>query len=121
KNEPVGRRILLRRCYLNPSVFGRFRQSFIRAGFQVVDCPPLTSRAKNAADIHMVMDIVDLLSHPSHISEFIILSADADFTPVLHRIRLFDRIATIYTNDVTAAALRNSASITVDQDRFIEE
>ena len=42
--------MLLRRCYLNPAEFGSYRTSFVRAGFTVHDCPPLTTRGKNAAD-----------------------------------------------------------------------
>ena len=75
------RRILLRRCYLNPGPFSRVRPQFVRAAFQVIDCPPLTSAGKNAADIQMVMDIIDAMAHPSGFDEFIILSGDSDFTP----------------------------------------
>jgi hypothetical protein len=37
--EARTRKILFRRCYLNPSQFGRFRPYFTRAAFEVVDCP----------------------------------------------------------------------------------
>ncbi|HEX2079831.1 MAG TPA: NYN domain-containing protein, partial [Longimicrobium sp.] len=53
----TGRRILIRRCYLNPDTFGKYRGYFTRSGFAVVDCPSLTSRGKNSSDIVMVMDI----------------------------------------------------------------
>jgi hypothetical protein len=36
------RRILLRRCYLNPVTFYSYRPYLVRAAFQVIDCPPLT-------------------------------------------------------------------------------
>ena len=45
--EGVRRRILKRMCYLNPQRYQEFRNPFIRSAFQVVDCPPLTSRGKN--------------------------------------------------------------------------
>ena len=93
----------------------------MRAGFETVDCPALTSQNKNSADIYMALDIIDLLDHRVHIDEFIVLSADADFTPVLHRLRLHDRIATVYANLVTAAAYKNASSGLIDQDRFIAE
>ena len=60
------RKILFRRCYLNPSQFGRFRPYFTRSAFEVVDCPPLTSGGKTSADIQMVMDILDALGHATH-------------------------------------------------------
>lgn len=41
------------------------------------------SEGKTSTDIHMVLDIIDLLQHETHYDEFIVFSADADFTPVL--------------------------------------
>ena len=77
---PFTRRFLVRACYLNPSVFSRFRPNFTRAGFQVVDCPSLTQQGKSSADINLVLDAVDALTAPTRYDEFVIVSADADFT-----------------------------------------
>lgn len=120
-NRPVmdnsPRRIVSIRCYGNPAPrrnphdnttdmnsFSFVRHNFLRAGCEVIDCPPLTNQQKNAADIRMVMDLRDYLTHPTYFDEFIILSADADFTPVLHRLRQHARRTVIYTNDHMAAA-----------------
>jgi len=110
------RRIVINRCYGNPvprrnqsdnstdmSSFPFVRHHFLRAGFEVVDCPPLTAQMKNSADIRMVMDVRDILTHDTYFDEFLILSADADFTPVLHRLRAHARRTVIYSNDHTAA------------------
>ncbi len=112
----VRRRIVLNRCYGNPvprrnphdgstdmSSFPFVRHHFLRAGFEVVDCPPLTAQLKNSSDIRMVMDMRDYLTHDTYFDEFIILSGDADFTPVLHRLRQHARKTVIFANDHTAA------------------
>lgn len=112
----VPRRIVMNRCYGNPvprrntsdnstdmSSFPFVRHHFLRAGFEVVDCPPLTAQLKNSSDIRMVMDLRDYLSHETHFDEFIILSGDADFTPVLHRLRAHARRTVIYATEYTAA------------------
>ena len=52
-----GRSILIRRCYGSPERMRPFRAYFVRSGFQVVDCPPLTTSGKNSADIVMTLDI----------------------------------------------------------------
>ncbi len=45
--DGVRRRILKRTCYLNPQRYQEeFRNSFIRSAFQVVDCPPLTTKGR---------------------------------------------------------------------------
>jgi hypothetical protein len=89
------RRILIRRCYLNPKSFAEFRPYFIRSAFEVIDCPPLTQQGKTSTDIHLVMDALDTLDHPTGFKEFIILSGDADFTPVLLRLRMHNRLTSV--------------------------
>lgn len=114
--ESIKRRIVMNRCYGNPvprrnahdnstdmNSFPFVRHHFLRSGFEVIDCPPLTAQLKNSSDIRMVMDIRDLLTHDTYFDEFIILSGDADFTPVLIRLRAHARRTVIFANDFTAA------------------
>src|SRR5215468_2620897 len=112
---PGPRRIVMNRCYGNPvprrnthdnstdmNSFPFVRHHFLRAGFEVVDCPPLTAQLKNSADIKMVMDVLDFLKHQTYFDEFVLLSGDADFTPVLHRLRAHARRTIVFANDHTA-------------------
>ncbi|HYO13939.1 MAG TPA: NYN domain-containing protein [Thermoanaerobaculia bacterium] len=115
------RKVLFRRCYLNPSQFGRFRPYFTRSAFEVVDCPPLTSGGKTSADIHMVMDILDTLGHETCFDEFIILSGDADFTPVLLRLSKHDRRSAILAIGPASVAYKAACDLLIDQDTFLEE
>ena len=121
EHSPAGakRRVLVRRCYLNPQAYQRFRPSFNLAGFEIVDCPALTSEGKTSTDIHMVLDIVDLLQHEAHYDEFIVFSADADFTPVLRKLRRWDRRTTVLAIGFPSAAYRASADLLIDQDDFV--
>lgn len=121
KDEATPRRILVRNCYLNPAAFSNQRAFFTRAAFTVVDCPALTARGKNSADIVMAMDILDAIQHPTRFDEFIILSSDADFTPVLLRLRAFDRLTSVLTSAVTAAAFREACDISIDLETFAVE
>jgi hypothetical protein len=121
--EGTGRRrkVLFRRCYLNPSQFGRFRPYFTRSAIEVVDCPPLTSGGKTSADIHMVMDILDTLGHPTRFDEFILLSGDADFTPVLLRLSKHDRRSAILAVGPASVAYKAACDLLIDQDTFLED
>ncbi len=119
--DSVERRIISRRCYINPSRFSKYRPYFTRAGFSVIDCPSLTSSGKNSADIQMVMDIMDLARHEVRYDEFIILSADADFTPVLLRLRMLDRQTAILANSLTAAAYKAACDLVVDMDLIVTD
>lgn len=112
---PTRRRIAVGRCYGNPvprrsgregagdpCSFAFVRHNFMRAGLEVVDCPHLTSQFKNSSDIRIACDVRDYLDHPTRFDEFIILSGDADFTPVLLSLRSHNRQTIIYANDYTS-------------------
>ena len=114
------RKLLVRRCYLNPRDFYRYRPNFIRSAFNVIDCPSLTAQGKNSADIYMVMDIVDTLAHDTHFDEFIILSGDADFTPVLLRLRAHDRRTVILAAGPASEAYKAACNLVIQEDVFIE-
>jgi hypothetical protein len=119
--EGVGRQILVRNCYLHPILFGKFRPYFTRAAFRVIDCPPMTSRGKNSADIHMVLDMIDTLAHPTYFDEFILLSADADFTPVILRLRAHDRRTILLATGPSAMALQSACDMVLPLEVFLDE
>lgn len=114
------RRFLVRACYLNPARFAQFRPNFTRAGFSVVDCPSLTQQGKSSADINLVLDAVDALGAPTRYDEFMLLSADADFTPLALRFRAADRRVTIVTASPAASAYRAVADTVVTADELAQ-
>jgi len=99
----------------------RFRPYFTRSAFEVVDCPPLTSGGKTSADIQMVMDILDALGHATRFEEFIILSGDADFTPMLLRLSKHDRRSAVLAIGPASVAYKAACDLLIDQDTFLEE
>jgi len=119
------RRWLVARCYLNPAgwvqadetsrlYFSRYRAGLVRAGFDVIDCPSITGAGKNAADIRMVIDALDLLKSDSRYDEFVIASSDSDFVPLLQRIRAHDRYITVISPGNSSSAYRSLADNILD-------
>ena len=115
----VRRRILVRRCYADPRLLEKNRAALIAAGFEVIDCPPLEGRERNAAEIHMVLDTMDKLEHPTGYDEFMLLSADADLTPILLRLRAHDRATVIFANEVTGTKYKAIADAMVEEAAFL--
>ena len=79
------RRFLQKRVYWN-SHAERNRDLFQRYGF----LPILVGKfagLKNGADIRMAMDVVETTYTRAEIDEFILLTGDSDFVPVLERLR----------------------------------
>ena len=119
------RRWAVRRCYINsagqirrenqePLLFSTFVQKFIQAGFEVIECAPYVKGAKNAADIKIVLDVVDALAGPTRYGEFVIASGDSDFAPLLVRIRAADR------RTILISTVKATPSLTVLADRVID-
>jgi uncharacterized LabA/DUF88 family protein len=127
------RRYLILRCYLNPAgwvnhrdaageptrlYFSRFRPSFVRAGFDVIDCPRYNA-TKNAADIRIVVDAVDALADDTRYDEFVIASGDSDMTPLLQRLRRADRRTMIVSPADAAEAFTAIADQLLDSQQLL--
>ncbi|MCI4061517.1 NYN domain-containing protein [Micromonospora sp. R77] len=127
------RRWLVLRCYLNPAgwvyrtgpseeqprlYFSKFRPFFVRAGFDVIDCPRYSS-TKNAADIRIVVDAVDALSADTRYDEFVIASGDSDMTPLLQRLRRSDRRTMIVSPADAAEAFTAIADQVLDSQHLL--
>ncbi len=127
------RSFLVRRCYMNPSgwalqaptgqeriYFSKFRPYFTRAGFEVIDCPSLTNRHKNAADIRICLDVFESLSRDTRYDEYVIASGDSDFAPLLQRVRASDRRILVIATSQTAIAYESIADQFMDEQQVID-
>ncbi len=120
---PPARRRVIARVYGNPVLknkdrasFAYVRNHFMHAGYEVIDCPPLTNQLKNGSDIRMVLDMRDLLDHEPKIDEFVIMSGDSDFVPILLRLRAHDRRTMIYGSLQTAKSYTSLADEIITED-----
>ena len=119
--DGVRRRVLKRICYLNPVKYQEFRPFFIRSAFQVVDCPPFAGQGKTSADIQLVIDCMDALAHVTRFDELIILSGDADFTPLLLRIQEHARRSLVLSVGYTSPAYAAACSWRIREDWFLAQ
>lgn len=117
------RRILLRLAYLNPGyVIPEARLNLLRAGFRVVECPSLTVKGKSSADVRIAIDVLDALAQTDpRYDEFILLSSDSDFTPLLQRVRERDRRTSILALGPAVVAYAAAADEVIDPKVFLRE
>jgi hypothetical protein len=91
------RRFLQKRVYWN-SHAERNRDLFVAHGF----VPILVGKfagLKNGADIRMAMDVIEATYTRSEIDEYILLTGDSDFVPVLERLRLKSKRSAIVATE----------------------
>jgi len=81
-------RVVVRRAYADWSYFDEDRRSLTRHQVELIEMPQRmgTSR-KNAADIKMVVDAIEMAFEREYISTFVMCTGDSDFSPLVHKLR----------------------------------
>ncbi len=80
-------RIVYKRAYCDWSNYRAEVRKFHAQGIQLVDIPQTRVSGKNSADIHMVVDALDLCYAKAHIDVFALLSGDSDFSPLVSKLK----------------------------------
>ena len=84
-------RIVYKRAYCDWSRYQSAVREFHGQGIGLVDIPQSRMSGKNSADIHMVVDAIDLCYSKDHIDTFALLSGDSDFSPLVHKLKENDK------------------------------
>ncbi|MFQ5968257.1 MAG: NYN domain-containing protein, partial [Acidimicrobiia bacterium] len=81
-------RVVARRAYADWSLFEDDRRMLTRGHVELIEIPQRmgTSR-KNAADIKLAVDALELAFERDYVTTFVICSGDSDFTPLVHKLR----------------------------------
>jgi uncharacterized protein (TIGR00288 family) len=100
-------RVVVRRAYADWSYFDEDRRMLTRAHVELIDMPQrLGASRKNAADIKMVVDALEVAFERSYISTFVLCTGDSDFTPLVHKLReLNKRVIGVGVEKSTSALL----------------
>jgi uncharacterized protein (TIGR00288 family) len=80
-------RIVFKRAYCDWSNYRDFMREFHSQGVEMIDIPQTRHSGKNSADIHMVVDAIDLCYAKQHIDIFALLSGDSDFSPLVSKLK----------------------------------
>src|SRR5437764_5216315 len=84
-------KVVFRRAYCDWSRFREAPRRLHDFGVELIDVPPSTRAGKNAADMRMVIDALELNYARQHIDTFVIASGDSDFCPLAHKLRENDK------------------------------
>ncbi|MDH3725796.1 MAG: NYN domain-containing protein, partial [Thermoleophilia bacterium] len=80
-------RVLVKRAYADWSRYRDARHSLINAGLELIEMPSAREGAKNRADIKMAVDAMELVYSRVHLDNFVLVSGDSDFTPLVGKLR----------------------------------
>src|SRR5262245_9015487 len=85
-------RVVVRRAYADWSNFESDRRMLTRHQIELIEIPQRMGLVrKNAADIKMAVDAVELCFERDYITTFVLGTGDSDFTPLVHKLRELNR------------------------------
>ncbi|WP_028935893.1 PIN domain-containing protein [Pseudonocardia spinosispora] len=100
-------RVVSRRAYADWSAFSDDRRLLARAQVELIEITQrIGGSRKNAADIKLAVDAIELAYERGFITTFAIGTGDSDFTPLMHKLREMDkRVIGIGVQSSTSALL----------------
>ncbi|GAA1722474.1 hypothetical protein GCM10009809_17710 [Isoptericola hypogeus] len=85
-------RVVVRRAYADWSYFDEDRRALTRHQVELIEMPQrMGASRKNAADIKMVVDAIEMAFEREYITTFVMCTGDSDFSPLVHKLRELDK------------------------------
>lgn len=80
-------KIVAKKAYADWSRFAAYTAPLHEAAIELVEIPKRIQTGKNSADIRLCVDAMDLAYSKEHISTFVIVSGDSDFSPLVSKLK----------------------------------
>ena len=80
-------KVIVKVAYADWNRFRAHTQSLHEHGIELIEIPRRATSGKNSADIHLVVDAMDLSWSKAHIDTFVIVSGDSDFSPLVAKLK----------------------------------
>ena len=85
-------RVVVRRAYADWTMFEESSRMLAEHQVELIEIPQrIGATRKNAADIKMAVDAVELSFERDYVTTFVLGTGDSDFTPLVHKLRELNR------------------------------
>jgi len=84
-------KILLKRAYSDWTRFQKYQRDLQENGVEMIEMPTRGMQQKNAADIKIVIDALETAFARDYVDIFAIVSGDSDFTPLVSKLREYNK------------------------------
>jgi hypothetical protein len=113
-------RVVLRRAYADWAIYPDRQRELLGLGIDLVHVS--SKRGKNAADIRIVIDALEMLySGQNQFSHVLLVSGDGDFTELVHRLRSAGRVVIgIGVSGTSAEYLVNACDEFIFYDKLVD-
>ena len=81
-------RVVVRKAYADWTFFNDDRQMLVDNHVEMIEIPQRKGAVrKNAADIKMAVDAIELAFERDYVTTFVLCTGDSDFSPLVHKLR----------------------------------
>ncbi len=102
-------KIVAKKAYADWSRFSVYTSPLHEAAIELVEIPRRGQTGKNSADIRLCVDAMDLAYSKEHISTFVVVSGDSDFSPLVSKLKeLGKHVIGLGMQDSTSDLLRDN-------------
>ncbi len=101
----VGSLVAVSRAYANwsnPSM-AAYRREILEQGIEPVQVFSFHHMVRNAADIELVVDALEVATDSPHVEVFVIVTGDGGFVPLIRRLHRLGRFVIVATTDAASA------------------
>jgi uncharacterized LabA/DUF88 family protein len=85
-------RVIARKAYADWSYWDDDRRMLTRSHVELIEIPQrMGASRKNAADIKLCVDALEMAFEREYVTTFVICSGDSDLTPLVHKLRELDK------------------------------
>ena len=109
KSEGYGSSVEMR-AYATWSRYGPQRAEYVQAGFEAIETIRCHGQHKNFVDMQLTTDAVEYALLNPDVATFVIASGDADFVPLVRKLKQFKRQVVCVTLEVGARQLKSEAN-----------
>jgi hypothetical protein len=96
--------LLIKRAYADWVRCADVRKQFLAQQVEMIEVPNSVT-GKNSVDIRLVVDAMEFALRKDFLTTFVIVSADADYLPLLQRLREYDRKSIVVSASSTTSSL----------------
>lgn len=102
-------KIVAKKAYADWGRYSSFTEQLHEAAIELVEIPRRGQTGKNSADMRLCVDAMDLAYSKEHISVFVIVSGDSDFSPLVSKLKeLGKHVIGLGTQGSTSNLLRDN-------------
>ena len=80
-------KVVVKKAYADWSRFSEYTRALHEEGIELIEIPKRSQTGKNSADIRLCVDAIDLAWAKEHITTFVIVSGDSDFSPLVSKLK----------------------------------